>query len=64
MPGEAGDTKEKRGRERVDGPEVWPMCRKLQRLELLLEGWFLGKDSEKERKEESEGDAEGGLLQT
>ena len=40
------------------------MCRKLQWLEMLLEGWFLGKDSEKERKEESEGDAEGGLLQT
>ena len=39
-------------------------CIKLQRLEMFLEGWFLRKDSEKERQEESEGDTEGGLLQT
>jgi hypothetical protein len=38
-------------------------CRKLQRLEMFLEGWFLRKDSE-ERQEESEGHTEGGLLQT
>lgn len=63
MPGEAGDAKEKRGRERGSMVLAAPR-RKLQRLEMLLEGRFLGKDSETERKEESEGDAEGGLLQT